>query len=164
MTKKIKVLIAIDYDSSAQKVAQEGYAIASSMNAEVILMHVVSEPVFYSSQAFSPITGFLGYINMKEVHMDSIDGPKIIAQSYLDKIKQHLDSDTVKTHISEGDFAEAILATAKDIHADAIVLGSHSRSRLENLLLGSVTEKVLKDTPIPLIIIPIRKNINNTNN
>jgi len=159
MTKKITILIALDYDPSAQKVAQEGFAIASSMSAEVILMHVVSEPVFYSSQAYSPITGFLGYVNMEEIHLDSISGPKKIAQSYLDKIKQHLGNETVKTYISEGDFADAILDAAKDIHADAIVLGSHSRSRLEHLLLGSVTEKVLKNTPIPLIIIPIKTNI-----
>jgi len=158
MTKKITILMALDYDPSAQKVAQEGYAIASSMNAEVFLMHVIAEPVFYSSQVYSPITGFLGYVNMDEIQFDSTVGLKKIAQSYLDNIKEHLGNDAVRTYIGEGDLAEAILAAAEDIHADAIVIGSHSRSRLENLLLGSVTEKVLKDTPIPLIIIPVRKN------
>ncbi len=158
MTKNITVLIALDYDQTAEKVAKEGFAIASSMNADIILMHVASEPVFYSSVGYSPITGFLGYINMKNIKFDSTTEPKIIAQFYLDHFKQHLGNDKIKTHVGEGDFAESILETAKTKHADAIVIGSHSHNWIENLLMGSVTEKVLKLSTIPLIIIPVGKS------
>jgi hypothetical protein len=47
-----KVLIALDYDPTAQKVAESGYALAA-MGAEVVLLHVLSDPV-YSSQ-YSPV-------------------------------------------------------------------------------------------------------------
>jgi nucleotide-binding universal stress UspA family protein len=59
--------------------------------------------------------------------------------------------------IAEGDLAETILKTAKHIHADVIVMGSHSKRWLEQILLGSITETVLRSTSIPLFIIPTKK-------
>jgi len=43
------------------------------------------------------------------------------------------------------------------VDADFIVLGSHSRKWLENIVMGSVTENVLRKTSIPLLIIPTKK-------
>jgi nucleotide-binding universal stress UspA family protein len=45
---------------------------------------------------------------------------------------------------------------ADELHADIIILGSHSRKWLENIIMGSVTEKVLHNTKIPLLIVPTR--------
>jgi len=56
-----KVLIALDYNPTAQKVAEAGFSVAKTMNAEVILLHVVSEPVYYSSEEYSPIMGSNGF-------------------------------------------------------------------------------------------------------
>ncbi|MFA5817207.1 MAG: universal stress protein, partial [Bacteroidales bacterium] len=57
----------------------------------------------------------------------------------------------------EGDFADAILKAAKDLDADIIVIGSHSQKWLEKIVMGSVTEKVLNHTTIPLFVIPTKK-------
>ena len=43
--KKKKVLIALDYNPTAQKVAEVGFSMAKSMNAEITLLHVISDPV-----------------------------------------------------------------------------------------------------------------------
>jgi len=58
-----KILIAIDYDPTAQKVAEEGFELAKTMGAEVVLLHVIADPVYYSSTDYSPIMGFTGYLN-----------------------------------------------------------------------------------------------------
>ena len=55
-----KVLIALDFNPTAQKVAEIGFSMAKSMNAEVILLHVITDPVFYSTAGYSPIMGFTG--------------------------------------------------------------------------------------------------------
>jgi len=91
------------------------------------------------------------------LQLDSIDGLKEAALLFLDRSRHHLGDKTILTLIREGDFAESILKTAKEIHADIIILGSHSRKWLENIVIGSVTEKVLRHTPIPLLIIPTKK-------
>ena len=47
-TKIQKVLIAMDYDETSQKVAEVGFSMAKAMNAETVLLHVISEqPVYY---------------------------------------------------------------------------------------------------------------------
>jgi nucleotide-binding universal stress UspA family protein len=152
-----KVLIALDYNPTAQKVAEVGFSMAKSMNAEVILLHVITDPVFYSTAGYSPIMGFTGYVYTGVVQKDSIDGLKNASLQFLYKSKQHLGDKTIQTLVKEGDFADSILETAKEIQADIIVVGSHSRKWLENIVMGSVTEKVLHHTSIPLFIVPTKK-------
>jgi len=153
-----KVLIALDYDKTSQKVAEKGFIIAKDMGAEVILLHVISDPVYYSSPEYSPIIGFMGEMNTTPLQLESVDGLKILSQHFLDKFKQHLGDKTIQTLVKEGDLAESILKAAKDNHTDIIVMGSHSRKWLEKIVMGSVTEEVLNNTIIPLIIIPTKKH------
>jgi nucleotide-binding universal stress UspA family protein len=155
--KAIIALIALDYNPTAQKVAEEGFSIAKAMNAEVTLLHVISDPVYYSSTEYSPIMGFNGFMETGPLQLDSIDGLKEAALLFLDRSRHHLGDKTIHTLTKEGDFAELILKTAKEIHADIIILGSHSRKWLENIVMGSVTEKVLHRSTLPLLIIPTKK-------
>ena len=157
MNKINKVLIALDYNPTAQKVAEAGFSMAKSMNAEVVLLHVIADPVFYSTAGYSPIMGFNGYMDLGSMQLDSVDGLKNVSLQYLDKSKRHLGDNTIRTMVKEGDFADTILETAKEVNADIIVIGSHSRKWLENIVMGSVTEKVLHHTSIPLFIIPTKK-------
>lgn len=152
-----KVLIALDYDPTAQKVAETGFALAKSLNAEVTLLHVIKDPVFYATPDFSPIMGYSGFVDVSPTVLDSIDGLKDASLQYLNKTREHLGDLTIQTLVKEGDFAETILKAAEELHADIIVIGSHSQKWLENILVGSVTENVLHDSSIPLFIVPTRK-------
>ena len=154
--KKIKVLIALDYDPSAQKVAEKGFALAEAMNAEVTLLHVIAEPVYYANTDFSPLMGFAGYMDVNQMEPGNLEWIKNGSQHFLDKIKHHLGDASINSLVAEGDFADSILMSAKNIHADIIVIGSHSRKWLENIVMGSVTEEVLNKTKIPLFIIPTK--------
>lgn len=153
-----KILIALDYSPTAKKVAETGFLLAKLMKAEVTLLHVISDPVYYSSTEYSPIMGYTGNMEMAQFQLDSIAGLEKASQNFLDKTKLHLGDNSIETIVMEGDFADAILKTAKKIHADLIVMGSHSHKWLENILMGSVTEKVLHLTTIPLLIIPTKKS------
>ncbi len=153
-----KILIALDYDPTAQKVAETGFSLAKAMNAEVILLHVITDPVYYSSTEYSPILGFSGYMEAGPLQLNDPIGLEKASRYFLDKVKNHLADKTIQTMVKEGDFAENIIKTAKSVHADIIVLGSHSRRWLEEILVGSVTEKVLHHSSIPLFIIPTKKH------
>lgn len=154
-TQKItKVLIALDYDPTAQKVAETGFRFAKSLDAEITLLHVILDPLKYSSADYSPIMGFTGYADIGPMETDSVDELKNAARKYLDKAKHHLGDDATKTLIREGDIAESILEASKAIHADMIVIGSFSRKLLDKIFMGSVTEKVMQLTKVPLLIIP----------
>jgi nucleotide-binding universal stress UspA family protein len=154
--KQKRVLIALDYDPTARKVAESGFSLALSMNADVILMHVISDPVYYSTREYSPILGFTGYMEMGQLPSVTVDQLKVVSQLYLDNTKQHLGDKNIQTIVREGDLAESILDTAKEINADIIVMGSHSHRWLEEVLMGSATEKVLDKTVIPLFLVPTK--------
>jgi nucleotide-binding universal stress UspA family protein len=157
-TSNIKtILIALDYNPTAQKVAETGFSLATSLGAELTLLHVITDPVFYATSGFDPIMGFNGYVDVSPTVLDSIEGLKSASLQYLNKTKQHLGDATIRTLVKEGDFAETILKTAKELHSDIIVLGSHSQKWLENILMGSVTERVLHQSSVPLFIVPTRK-------
>ncbi|MEO7264475.1 MAG: universal stress protein [Ferruginibacter sp.] len=149
-----KILIALDYNPSALKVAETGHKLAKVMNAQVILLHVISDATYYSSLNYSPIMGFTDFINTVET--DSAVELSRAAQNYLDKSKEHLNDNTIQTIVITGYFGEAILKAAKELHADIIVMGTHSRRGLEKILLGSVAEYVLHHSSIPLFIIPTK--------
>jgi nucleotide-binding universal stress UspA family protein len=151
-----KILIALDYNPTAQKVAEEGFALAKAMGAGVVLLHVLSEPVYYSSTVYSPIMGFGGYTDMDFLQPNIIDELIIASQHFLDESKKYLGDTSIETLVKSGDTADAILDAGKEIKADIIVIGSHSRKWLEAIVLGSVAEKVLKHSSIPLYIIPTR--------
>ncbi len=152
-----KVLIALDFDPSSVKVAEKGYALAKAMGAKIILMHVLYEPVYYSSLEYSPIVGFNDYSNLGAHQTDTIQGLKEAAQHFLDKTKHHLADENIQTILKEGETADSILEAAKELKVDIIVIGTHSRKWLEDILVGSVTESVLKSSTLPLFIIPTKK-------
>ena len=147
-TKEIKkVLIALDYDETSQKVAEQGFAMAKAMNAKVILLHIISEqPVYYSSYAY-----------MREWRVDIMGDLEKSVHEFMEKAKKSLGDDSIQIVVEFGGIAATILDTAKDLNADIIVIGTHSRSWLENIILGSEAEDVLKKATIPLFIVPTKK-------
>jgi len=149
-TNKIKkVLIAMDYDETSQKVAEVGFSMAKAMSAETTLLHVIYEqPVYYSA-----------YLYMRELQVDILHDLKKSTQDFLNKTKKHLGDESIQTALKEGEIAETILNTAKELNVDIIVMGTHSRKWLENIIMGSEAEKVLKKTTIPLYIIPTKGQI-----
>jgi nucleotide-binding universal stress UspA family protein len=149
-----KVLIAIDYNQSAQKVAEKGYEIAHAMGAEITLLHVLVDPIYYASPEYSPIVGFNGHLECYPILLDSMEGLTSIVQIFLNKMKVHLGDEKINTLIKNGDYSESILESAKDIKADMIVMGSHSQKWLEKIVMGSVSENVIRYSAIPTLIIP----------
>ena len=155
-TKQKRILIALDYDPSAQKIAEEGYTLAKSINATTILLHVVLEYANYSSLSHTTIMGFVGIEDIGKMQKEIHAGPEIIATAFLEKSKKHLGNKDIQVLVKEGEFAQSILEVANEQNVDLIVMGSHSKRWLEKIVMGSVTEKVLSKTTIPLFIIPIR--------
>lgn len=142
-----RVLIALDYDETAQQVAEAGYSIAKAMNAEPVLLHVIFERPTYYSECPS----------VYELHVDVVEDLKIASQQFLNKTKKHLGGESISTIIKEGEIAQSILETADKLGVDIIVMGTHSRKGLQNIIMGNDVKMVLKKTTIPLYIVPIKK-------
>lgn len=152
------VLIALDYNETAEKIAEKGYALAKAMGAEVHLLHVISNPAYYSSLTYSPIMGFSGYVDLDPLQGDYMKSLNEYSVEFLNQAKNHLYDQTIYTLVKEGGAAETILTCASELDIDVIVLGSHSSRWLEKIIMGSVTERVLQNSiDIPLFIVPTKK-------
>lgn len=153
-----KVLIALDYNPTAQKVAEIGFSLVKGMHAEVTLMHVLTNPIYYSSSVYEPIMGFGGYVDTDFLGDRISDGIRKSTLDFLNKSKHHLVDTNIKTLLVEGEIAESIIETAKSMKADLVVVGSHSQQWLEKVLIGSVAEKVLHENAFPDLVIPTKGN------
>ena len=153
-----KVLIALDYEPSAEKIAEAGYAIASALKAEIVLLHVIAEPAYYSSMEYSPIMGFSGFMDSFDAGLSNEVKENIstLAQEFLNKSKAQLGNENINTLVTEGAFADSIVEAAGKEQADMIVMGSHNRRGLDKLLMENVAEKVLHLSNIPVMVIPIK--------
>jgi nucleotide-binding universal stress UspA family protein len=147
------VLIALDYDPTAEKIAQTGLEIAKSMQAKAILIHVVADPGYYTDIAYSPIMGFNGFIYPG---IDEMLEKELLKDSheYLNRTKEHLGDPSIETVVVEGDFVESILDKSKELQVDLIVIGTHSRRGLDKLMSANTAEKLLHRSKIPMLIIP----------
>ncbi len=152
-----KILIALDYSEAAELVAGKGFELAAAMNAEVTLLHVLSDITYYSSLNYSPITGFDTFSTMDIVQNNSRGELMDASEKFLEFFKEKYSGNLrVDTMIGEGDFADEILKSAAEKNADIIVLGTHGRKGIEKIFMGSVAEKVLRKSTFPLFIIPIK--------
>ena len=152
-----KILVALDYSPSAQLVAETGYKIAEAMNAEVLLIHIVADINYYSSMAYSPIMGFSGY-TFPDIALDVVTDLEAESLRFLNESKKHLGGENIEVKVVGGETGPAILKTAEEYGADIVVMGSHGRSGLGKLIMGSVAENVLQNSKVPLLVVPIARD------
>ena len=139
-----KICIALDTSPSAQKIAELGYDYAKALGAQVTLVHVVNDPIM----------GYDGFLTSDVIEL--VESHVKEAARFLEASVKHLKNKKIETIVLDGDTAEAILKFAATWGADLIIMGTHSRSGLENLIMGNVAVKVIKQTEIPVLIIPTK--------
>jgi nucleotide-binding universal stress UspA family protein len=147
------VLIAIDYNPCAVKVAEKGFLLANSIGAEVIFLHVISDLSVYSRIGLITISGF--FANHMNTNTKLVGSPlniKKLAYDFLDKIKFHLGNNEIRNIIKENDSVTSILETANEFDADIIIMGSY-----QDWSADSISQQVLLRTSVPLLIIPVMK-------
>lgn len=149
-----KILIAIDYNPNSEKVAEEGYALAKKLDAEVRLVHVLADVSYYGVN-YPTFMGYEGY-NEVQVDLNVISELRKVAEDYLKTAAEHLDDPRVSTKLADGPTSSAILNAAEEWKADMIVMGTHSHSVLEKVLMGTTASKVLEKTDIPIYFIPVK--------
>ncbi|HRE49872.1 MAG TPA: universal stress protein [Flavitalea sp.] len=147
-----KILIALDYNPSAQKIAEAGHALSKALGAEVCLTHVIGDTAYYAME-YSPIMGYGGFNPVGA--FNQAEDLKDEAAKFLAAAVDHLKGENIQTAVLEGQPSDAILEYASSWKADLIVMGSQNHSGLEKLIMGDVTASVLKRSRIPMLIIPI---------
>jgi nucleotide-binding universal stress UspA family protein len=130
-----KVLIALDNHNNYHLVSSKGYDLASELGAKVVLLHVFPDTITTSLDSFSSLYPTVGPLSL-EADLQLAEKLKAASEEFLHQVKSELNDDTAEIYAAEGNVATAILETADSCKADVIVMGSHSRSGADTILMG----------------------------
>ncbi|MGB3775343.1 MAG: universal stress protein [Leeuwenhoekiella sp.] len=149
-----KICIALDYSPTSEKVLQVGYEYAQALGAQVLLVHVVSDAMYYMN-AHDSMMGYEGFNTVTNSYV--VEELKETSSDYLNSIVLRMGDDKIQTAVIEGEVSDATLEYAAKWSADLLVLGTHGRGFLENMLMGNTAVNIVKHAKIPLLIVPVKK-------
>ncbi|MGA8852853.1 MAG: universal stress protein [Christiangramia sp.] len=149
-----KVLIGLDYNPRSEIVVEKGYELAKKLGAKVCLIHVLADVSYYGVN-YPTFMGYEGY-NEMQVDLNVISELREVARKFIETAAAHLDDPDVTTYMADGPTSTAILNYADTWNADMIVLGTHSHSVLEKVLMGTTASRILENTKIPVYLIPVK--------
>lgn len=135
------ILVAVDDSKQAQWALDEAVALAPGLEGRISLVHVLGLP-----PAMAP----------EFTYQEAVQRPALLraANDLLKECASRVPAELLKKQIlREGDAADQIIATAKEVGADLIVIGTHARGALGRFLLGSVAELVVRHAPCPVLTV-----------
>ena len=162
-----RILVPVDFSPALEGVLALARQIARPFDAELHLLHVreiAAVPVFPAATIGypgigMPEVGMPGGLPVDSVGLAPPDLHETKRRSRLEELQDELTRSGQRafSHEREGAVVEQILETAREISANLIVMGSHGHGSVYNLLVGSVTEGVLKAGERPVLLVPSLK-------
>ncbi len=137
-----KILIPLDGSALAECVLPHAKAIASGCDiAELVLLRVVEPPPTLGGEA-------IDFVALQ-------DADKEAAEVYLARIKAELTAEgfDVSYQMLTGRAAEAISEFVQQNEVDLIAIATHGRSGLTRLVFGSVADRLIRSSPVPILLV-----------
>jgi len=145
------ILVPIDASDASEKVVTEAARLAGLTGASVSLLHVV-EPV----ASYIPVGASMDVITAEPQIPD--EALTESAKSRLEEIAEPLRKRGLKIDCLAltGLAVDEIVEQATSLKTDYIVMGSHGHGAIFHLFSGSVVTGVLKHSPCPVVVVPVR--------
>jgi len=139
-----QILVAVDFSDTSTRALQVARDIGQRLNARLNIVHFV--PMRVTTMG---VEGGMDYI--EEIHQNEVEEA---GEKLKELVKQHTTADDdVEQHVKSGEPATEINTVVKETGADMIVIGTHGRTGLKHLLLGSVAESILKAADVPVLCV-----------
>jgi nucleotide-binding universal stress UspA family protein len=139
------ILVPTDFSDDAEVAIHAAHRLLAGLesDARLILVHAFNLPIEYT--AYGPIPTSVNYLQDTGLE----------AERQLYEIAQPLEREglTIETLAREGDPAHVVAEEAESRGADLIAMGTHGRTGLRHLLLGSTAERVVEHAPCPVMTI-----------
>jgi nucleotide-binding universal stress UspA family protein len=144
----MKILVAVDLSEATPRVLQVTERVARQSSGEVRLLHVAeAEPDFIGYDAAGPDV-------VRDQVAKEFRGEHKSIQAYADQLRAAgLDA---SARLIQGPIVETVFKEARRFEADMLIVGSHGFGAIYDLLIGSISRGILKDTDIPVLVVPIR--------
>ena len=141
-----RIIVPLDGSEHSESVLPHAVTLAKALDARVVLLHAVSEPVI-DMFADEPIV----WDNIDELR----ESARLAAAEYLQRVSNRLTAEGVNTtvHNVYGIAADVILDYAKSPSDDLIAMSTHGRSGIRRFVLGSVANRIVNATEAPLLLV-----------
>jgi nucleotide-binding universal stress UspA family protein len=137
-----KIIFATDFSPGSQTTLAVASSLAKSTGAELLIVHCTVPPAVYGG---AEMVTHLGEMDEK------------LSRERLAAITPHDPAVRVRRELLHGDPAKEVVDLARREKADLIVVGSHGRTGLERLLMGSVAESIVRRASCPVLTIKPQK-------
>ncbi len=135
-----RILCPVDFDDQCAMVLDLARSIAGLSHGRIWALHVVSE-ADTENELQPSVHAFTGWSKGATVQLQRI---------VRDRLEGKADYEFV---IRAGPVAAEILQAVKDFASDVVVISTHGRGGLKRLVLGSVAEQVIRESPVPVITV-----------
>jgi nucleotide-binding universal stress UspA family protein len=141
-----RVLVPLDGSELAERALEPALAVVRATDAELLLLCVPSY-----QQIIAPAAAGYGMVPTDQI----IDLGRDEAQQYLAGLRREARCSKcrIRTLVIAGDVAGCIVDTAASENVDLIVMTTHGYSGLTRWMLGSITERVLRGAPCPVLVV-----------
>ena len=137
------VLFATDFSAISEAALPYATAICRRFGSALHLAHVLSDANLLL------MTGGVDYVSMGTIYEDA----HTEAKEKLDHISEHLEQIPHRSYVRHGQIWKNLSAIVEENDIDLIVVGTHGRTGLGKLLLGSVAEDILRHAPCPVLTV-----------
>jgi nucleotide-binding universal stress UspA family protein len=140
-----KILCPTDFSPFSQKALKYAMSLAEAYQATLYVQHVVESipPVYYGAEV--PL------VMDQDLQKELLERARRTLEDFVPtEAKQKL---TIVPVLTEGNTYRQILALLEQEHVDMLVMGTHGRTGLEKFFLGSVTEKIIRKAPCPVLTV-----------
>ena len=146
-----KVLFCTDFSKISDCAFDYAFGIAKRDEAVLYILHVIP-PI--QQRDYLNLETHLTKMQLDEIRENfQKENEKMFNDKYLSHIK---DKTKVKIVTLSGREDDKIIEFAQKENIDILVIGTHGRTGMEHVFLGSVAEKVIRRSPIPVFVIPCR--------
>ena len=131
------ILYPTDFSEESRRRVRRRLLAGQKLSAEVVVLHV------------APPMTFGEFANQAQMAEEE----ELLMEESLRPIQSPEPGVRVRHQLERGDAAELIVSVAQDLGSDLIVMGTHGRSGLSRLFMGSVAEHVLRTAPCPVLTV-----------
>jgi nucleotide-binding universal stress UspA family protein len=143
----LKILVAVDLSDATARVIEVAEYLAKATQGDVRVLHVAeAEPDFVGYDAGPDVVRDQIAKEFREEHRG--------VQAHADALREA--GIEAKALLIKGPIIETVLSEAKRFGAEVLIVGSHGFGALYDLLVGSSSRGILKETKIPVLVVPVR--------
>lgn len=142
----INIVLPVDFSETTDKLIEGAVKFAKQVNGKICLIHVAPADIGFA-------IGDMGFQYFPEVEQNEIkEELKELNEIQQRFITQGVDCEHI---LKQGVAKDIILDYCREKNASYIVMGSHGRSGIYDVFVGSLTKDLTKSSPIPVVVIPM---------